>query len=118
MIQNEIFGPVISVQTFSDEDEALEWANGVPYALASSVWTEDHGRAMRMSRAARLRLRVDQLPHPARGRDAARRLQALGLRQGPVDLRARGLHAHQARHELHRAPRWLRSRTWRSSPTG
>ena len=50
MIQNEIFGPVISVQTFDDEDEALAWANGVPFALASSVWTEDHGRAMRMSR--------------------------------------------------------------------
>jgi betaine-aldehyde dehydrogenase len=50
MIQNEIFGPVITVQTFSDEDEAVKWENGVPYALASSVWTQDHGRAMRMSR--------------------------------------------------------------------
>jgi betaine-aldehyde dehydrogenase len=50
MIQKEIFGPVISVQTFDDEDKAVEWANGVPFGLASSVWTQDHGRALRMSR--------------------------------------------------------------------
>ncbi|NBM15301.1 gamma-aminobutyraldehyde dehydrogenase [Streptomyces sp. GC420] len=50
IIQNEVFGPVITVQSFSDEAQALEYANGVEYALASSVWTKDHARAMRMSK--------------------------------------------------------------------
>ncbi|WP_262703928.1 MULTISPECIES: gamma-aminobutyraldehyde dehydrogenase [Streptomyces] len=51
IIQNEVFGPVITVQTFSDEEQAISYANGVEYALASSVWTKDHARAMRMSKA-------------------------------------------------------------------
>ena len=97
MIQNEIFGPVITVQQFSDEDEAV--ALGQRRRVRPGVERVDEGLRPGDAdvQAARLRLRVDQHAHPDRRRDAPRRVQEVGLRQGPVDVRLRGLHPDQAR---------------------
>ena len=97
MVQEEVFGPVITVQRFSDEDEAVALGQR-GRVRAGRIGVDPGSRAGDAAgQAAGLRRGLDQHAHPARRRDAARRIQALGVRQGPVDVRVRGLHPDQAR---------------------
>ena len=98
IVQREMFGPVVTVQRFADDDQAIAWANDVP--LRPRVLGLDARRRPGPERCAQAPVRngLDQRPHSARVRDAAWRLQAVGLRQGPLDVLGRGVHPGQARH--------------------
>ena len=102
LIQDEIFGPVITVQRFTDEDEAVRWANGVKYGLASSVWTGRTTAARCGWPGAWTSAWCGSTPHPDRGRDAHGGFKHSGYGKDLYVYGFRGLHPHRARHELHR----------------